>query len=156
MYCTVQMLRQSCKQAGSMDPNLAGPSINRVVNGPKPAGPSINRVVNGSKPAGPHSKSDLKAICNVYFNNAYSKNTKQVRISRPIFRQFYAQTRPDLQPVPSLRGGRAPLTTACTPPFWFTQITVFETSRNCKTTTMMVKGVISSLKFKHNFSLKFS
>ena len=58
--------------------------------------------------------------------------------------------------VPSLRGGqggRAPLTTACAPPFWCTQITVFGTPRNCKTTTMMVKGVIM---FKHDSPLKFS
>ena len=58
-------------------------------------------------------------------------------------------------PVPSPRGGqggRAPLTTACAPLlFWFTQITVFETSRNRKTTTMMVKGATA---FKHNFPLK--
>ena len=46
-----------------------------------------------------------------------------------------------------------PLTTACVPPFWFIQITVFETSHNGKTTTMMVKGVIT---FKHNSPLKFS
>ena len=51
------------------------------------------------------------------------------------------------------QGGCAPLTTACAPPFWFTQITIFGTSRNCKTTTMMAKGVIM---FKHNSPLKFS
>ena len=31
--------------------------------------------------------------------------------------------------------------TVCAPPFWCTQITVFVTPRNRKTTTMMVKGV---------------
>ena len=31
-------------------------------------------------------------------------------------------------------GGLASLTTACAPPFWFTQKTVFGTSRNDKTT----------------------
>ena len=51
------------------------------------------------------------------------------------------------------RGPCPPLTTACAPPFWCTQITVFGTPRNCKTTTMMVKGVIT---FKHDSPLKFS
>ena len=51
------------------------------------------------------------------------------------------------------RGAVPPLTTACAPPFWFTQIAVFGTSRNGKTTTMMVEGVIT---FKHNSPLKFS
>ena len=46
-----------------------------------------------------------------------------------------------------------PPNAACAPPFWCTQITVFGTPRNCKTTTMMVKGVIT---FKHDFPLKFS
>ena len=60
-----------------------------------------------------------------------------------------------VKPVPLLRGvqgGRAPLTTACAPQFGFTLITVFGTSRNCKTTTMMVKGAIT---FKHNSPLDF-
>ena len=39
-----------------------------------------------------------------------------------------------------------PLTTACAPQFWFTQITLFGTPRNCKTVKMMVKGVIA---FEH-------
>ena len=48
----------------------------------------------------------------------------------------------------------SPLTTVGAPPFWFTQITVFGTLLNGKTTTtMMVKGVTA---FKHNFPLKFS
>ena len=41
--------------------------------------------------------------------------------------------------LPSLRGGQEgsaspPLTVACASPFWFTQNTVFGTSRNDKTT----------------------
>ena len=59
-------------------------------------------------------------------------------------------------PVPSLRGGGAgeafPLTTAYPPLFLFTQITVFGTSRNCKTTTMTLKGFIT---FKHNSPISF-
>ena len=53
------------------------------------------------------------------------------------------------------RGARGP----CPPndcmclPYWFTQITVFGTPRNCRTTAMIVKGVIT---FKHNPPLKFS
>ena len=42
-----------------------------------------------------------------------------------------------LSAVPSLRGGqagRAPLTTACASPFWFTQNTLFGASRKGKTT----------------------
>ena len=49
--------------------------------------------------------------------------------------------------------GRAPLPNACAPSFWLTQINVFGTTRNCKTTTMMTKGAIT---LKHNPPLKFS
>ena len=52
----------------------------------------------------------------------------------------------------AMGGGVPPLTTACAPPLLYTQITIFGTSRYCKT-TKMVKGVIT---FKHNFPLKFS
>ena len=50
-------------------------------------------------------------------------------------------------------GDRASLTVACAPPFRFTQITVFGTSLNDKTTHNDKKGMIT---FKHNSPLTFS
>ena len=41
------------------------------------------------------------------------------------------------------RGSRSPPNNCLCPQFWFTQIIVFGTSRNCKTTTMVVKGVMT-------------
>ena len=67
------------------------------------------------------------------------------------------QLRTSVEAVPSLRGGGGggvpPLTTACVPPFWFTQITVFGISRNARQQTMMEKGIIT---FKPDSPLTFS
>ena len=59
-------------------------------------------------------------------------------------------------PVPLLRWGqwrRTPLTTACVPPFWFTQNTFLEHHVTTRQQTIMEKG---SIKFKHYSRLKFS
>ena len=45
-----------------------------------------------------------------------------------------------IEPVPSLWGGRAPPNNCLCSPFWFTQVTVFATLRNGKTTIVVVKA----------------
>ena len=60
------------------------------------------------------------------------------------------------QPVPSLRGGqrgRAPLTTACAPPFRFTQNTFLEHHVAIRQQAIMEKEIIT---FKLYSRLKFS